>query len=222
MTSRAGPHTPATHSRRVLLLPSKPMQGAAPGLALIVHDAYIRAHNSFVNFETYLHTSQDNWATYYAGETEDAIRELAVKLLAAFEYLRLPDTAARLRTAIEGLSATAFEYSEQMGGMYSTTLEVIRPYVEIAEAIAGLPDQQDAGSAARDVLKQLLRSTGRYLFLRKVEPTSESSLQKEMYPLLKAAFPRYHSRSSGPACREDLQGGFWCADAERAYRVQVL
>lgn len=171
------------------LLPSVAMQGVAPGLALAVHDAYIRAHNSFADFETYLHTSQESWTAYYAGETEEAVRELALKLMAAFEYLRLPDTAARFRIAVEGLSATAFAYSEHMGGMYSTTLEVIRPYVEIVEAIAGLPTRQDAAAAAHDLLKQLLRSTARYFFLRKAEPTSESNLQKEIYPVLRAAFP---------------------------------
>jgi len=40
-----------------------------------------------------------------------------------------------------------------------------------------------------DTLEQILRSTGRYLFLRKVKPTSEPILQREMFPVLKSAFP---------------------------------
>ncbi len=184
------------------------MQGVAPGLALAVHDAYTRAHNAFVDFETYLHTSQESWTTYYAGETDEAVRELAIKLMAAFEYLRLPDTAARFRTAVEGLSATAFAYSEQMGGMYSTSLEVIRPYVEIVEAIAGLPTPQGPDTAARDVLKQLLRSTARYLFLRKAEPTSESGLQKKIYPLLRAAFPDTTREVSVPHVAKTYKADF--------------
>ena len=187
--ARKEPYALARRNHEVILLRSGAMQGAAPGLATAIHEAYIRAHNAFIDFETYLHTSQDDQTAYYGHETDEAVRELALKLVAAFEYLRMPETGARFRVAVEGLSATAASYSDEMGGLYPTTLEIIRPYVEIVEAVAGVPRTPDATAQVREVLEQILRSTARYLFLRGVDPQSEPHLQKEIYPLLKAAFP---------------------------------
>jgi hypothetical protein len=76
-----------------------------------------------------------------------------------------------------------------MAGIYSTTLEVFRPYVEIVEAAGGLSTPRDTHSEAREVLKRMLSSAGRYLFLRDIKVTSEPHLQREIFPLLRAAFP---------------------------------
>jgi len=100
-------------------------------LAKLIRDAYTQAHDAFNNYEMWMHTSVDREIAFYQCEAEVAVSELVNKLRAAFEFLGLPETAARLVAALQDMSGSDFVVSERGEGLFSMPLDVIRPYVEI-------------------------------------------------------------------------------------------
>lgn len=113
------------------------MQATRPSLARSIRAAYSLAQDIFTDYDIYLHTSQQHAVAFHAERLEAAVQELASKLLAAFEFLGVRETSRRFTRAVESLSASDLTYDDEAGGLYSIPLDVIRPYVEIVEALAG-------------------------------------------------------------------------------------
>lgn len=148
-------------------------------LGLAIRKAYSLAQDAFVDYDMYLHTSQHHAIALQEERLEGVVRELALKLLAAFEHLRMPETAQRLMREVEKVSASAVTYDDDMGGLYSIALELIRPYVEVVEAVAGRSvGEGEADSSSLALLEALLRRTARYLYLLAKVPENEAMLQR--------------------------------------------